>query len=159
MTEARLIEDADLADLLRNLADAVIICDPTGTIRFWNAAATRVFGWTAESAIGESLDLIIPERLRDRHWQGYERVMTTGHTDYGDRLLEVPALHRDGRRLSIAFTVSLLKRSPSGEIRAIAAVIRDDTERWQERQRLRREVAHGGEPSSAVPSAESSADA
>jgi PAS domain S-box-containing protein len=135
------VDDAGLAELVRVLADAVVIADAEGTISFWNDAATRLFGWSASEAVGESLDLIIPERQRERHWAGYRRVMATGHTEYGHRLLEVPALHRDGRRLSIAFTVSLLRRPGVTAPHAIAAVIRDDTERWQERRRLRDEIA------------------
>jgi PAS domain S-box-containing protein len=110
---AHLFEDADslttdagLADLVREVGDAAIIADPTGTIVFWNHAAERMFGWPAREATGRSLDLVVPEHLRDRHWAGDRRVMATGHTDYGGRLLEVPALHRDGRALSIAFTVT-----------------------------------------------------
>ena len=136
------VQDEVLARLVRDLADAVIICDPDGTIVFWNTAATRVFGWPAEQVVGASLDVIIPERLRDRHWEGYHRVMRTGETSYGDRLLEVPALHRDGQTLSIAFTVSLLRASDGGPVLGIAALIRDDTERWQERRRLNEELDH-----------------
>ena len=128
------IDDASLAGLVRHLADAVVICDRGGSITFWNAAAERVFGWSADEVVGTSLDVIIPERLRRRHWEGYRRVMVSGQTSYGDRLLEVPAVHRDERTLSIAFTVSLL-RGPAGEVTGIAALIRDDTERWQERRR------------------------
>jgi PAS domain S-box-containing protein len=134
-------DDGVLADLVRGMADAVVIADPDGTITFWNDAATRLFGWPAAEAIGESLDLIIPERLRDRHWTGYRSVMASGHTSYGDRLLEVPALHRDGRSLSIAFTVSLLRHTETDVPYAIAAVLRDDTARWQERRRLRAQLA------------------
>lgn len=134
------IRDELLARLVRDLADAVIICNPEGTIVFWNAAATRVFGWPADQVMGASLDVIIPERLRDRHWQGYHNVMKTGETSYGDRLLEVPALHHDGRTLSIAFTVSLLRGSDEGPVLGIAALIRDDTVRWQERHRLGEEL-------------------
>lgn len=132
--------DADLAHLVRGLADAIVVCDRRGRIVFWNAAATRIFGWTADEAIGESLDLIIPERYRARHWAGYDRVMETGTTTYGDRLLEVPAQHRSGATISIAFTVSLLRRS-DGEVWAIAAVVRDETARWQEQRAVRRELA------------------
>lgn len=134
------LDDGALAELLRTLADAIVVADADGVIRFWNPAATRVFGWEASEALGQTLDLIIPERLRQRHWDGWNGVMATGHTDYGDRLLEVPALHREGRRLSIAFTVTLLRRSGETRPRAVAAVIRDDTERWQERRRLRDEL-------------------
>lgn len=144
------LDDAELAEAVRVLADAVVIADAEGRIVFWNDAATRLFGWPASEAVGASLDLIIPERQRERHWQGYGRVMATGHTDYGDRLLEVPALHRDGKRLSIAFTVTLLRRPGVATPHAIVAVVRDDTERWQEQRRLRDELAaargEGGGP-------------
>ena len=134
-----LTSDLGLAEMVRGMADAVIIADPTGTIVFWNQAAQSLFGWSAPEATGRSLDLIVPERLRERHWTGYRRVMATGHTDYGGRLLEVPALHRDGRALSIGFTVTLL-RGADGTIRGIGAVVRDETERWQERRALREEL-------------------
>jgi PAS domain S-box-containing protein len=140
LLDASTVDDQLLGQLVRDLADAVVIADADGTIVFWNAAACRVFGWGADDALGQSLDRIIPERQRARHWEGYRRVMATGHTRYGDRLLEVPALHRDGRRLSIAFTVSLLRRPGLTAPIGIAAVIRDDTERWQERRSLRYEL-------------------
>lgn len=133
--------DELLARMVRELADAVIICDPGGSIVLWNDAASKLFGHDPSQAIGQPLDLIIPERLRQRHWDGFRHVMRTGHTDYGDRLLEVPALHRDGRRLSIAFTVTLLHMPGRREPIGVAAVIRDDTEHWQERRQLQTEVS------------------
>ncbi len=135
------VTDDELAGLVRSMADAVVIADPSGTITFWNDAATRLFGWSAEQAVGETLDLIIPERLRARHQAGYERTMATGETRYGERLLEVPALHADGRPLSIAFTVTLLQAPGEPRPHGIAAVLRDDTERWQERRQLRADLA------------------
>jgi PAS domain S-box-containing protein len=141
LDEPEVATDAELARLVRELADAIVVADAEGTITFWNDAATRLFGFTPDEAVGRSLDLIIPERLRDRHWAGYRQTMATGHTSYGDRLLEVPALHRDGRKLSIAFTVTLLRRADVAKPHAIAAVVRDDTDRWQERKQLRDEVA------------------
>ena len=139
--EVVVTDDRQLAQLARELADALVIADRDGTITFWNDSAGRVFGWSAEEAVGRSLDLIIPERLRDRHWTGYRGVMASGETRYGVNLLEVPALHKDGRRLSIAFTVTLL-RQPGEELPyAIAAVLRDDTQRWHERRRLAERVA------------------
>lgn len=139
MTE--LASDQLLLDLVRNLADAVIVAAPDGTITFWNEAATRLFGWSDAEAVGRSLDMIIPERLRARHWDGWDRVMETGVTSYGDRLLQVPALRKDGRPLSIAFTVTLLTSGDGPRPIAIAAVLRDDTERWQEHRRLTSELA------------------
>jgi PAS domain S-box-containing protein len=134
------VGDELLAQLVHSLSDAVVIADPDGTIVFWNDAASRLFGWSIPEALGQTLDIIIPERLRHRHWAGYHEVMATGRTSYGERLLEVPALHREGRRLSIAFTVTLLCRPGDARPSAIAAVVRDDTERWQERRELKEEI-------------------
>jgi len=133
------VGDELLARLLRTMADAALIADREGEIVFWNEAAERLFGWPATEAVGANLDLIIPERLRQRHWDGWQTVMRTGETRYGEQLLEVPAAHRDGRRLSIAFTVSLLTDA-DGAVSGVAAVIRDDTERWQQRREARAEL-------------------
>jgi PAS domain S-box-containing protein len=136
------LDDHVRALLLSRLADAVVVADKTGTICFWNEAAERVFGWSAAEAIGASLDLIVPERQRARHWEGYHRVMATGDTKYGTDLLRVPSLHADGQRRSIAFTVTLL--TDDGAVAGIAAVVRDETERWKEEQDLRRRLADAG---------------
>lgn len=131
--------EAWLVQLTHQAADPIIIADPDGRIRFWNSAATTVLGWSAEQAIGQSLDIIIPDRQRPQHWDGYQRVMASGETAYGDKLLRVPALHPDGQRHSIAFTVTLLKDA-EGAVTAIAAIIRDETQRWQEERDLRRRL-------------------
>jgi PAS domain S-box-containing protein len=129
----------DLPSLVRAAGDAIIAADTDGKIRLWNPAAERIFGFTAEEALGHSLDLIIPERWRTRHWEGYQRVMQTGQTRYGAEVLRVPALHKDGRALSIAFTVALLHAGDGG-IQAIAAIVRDETARWEEERALRRRL-------------------
>ncbi|MGF1599213.1 MAG: PAS domain-containing protein [Acidimicrobiales bacterium] len=134
-----------LAQLVHQLADAVIVSDPAGTIVYWNGAAERLFGWSADEAVGASLDMIIPERQRRAHWDGYQRVMATGITRYGDDLLRVPSLHADGGRRSIAFTVTLLT-DPTGSVTGLAAVVRDETERWAEEQELRRQLRAAGPP-------------
>ena len=141
------LDDHVLATLTRSLADAVVVADASGTIVFWNVAAERVFGWTAAEAVGQTLDLIIPERQRSPHWDGYRTVMATGHTRYGSELLRVPALHRDGGRRSIAFTVTLLT-DVGGAVTGIAAVVRDETQRWQDEQDLRRRVREMERPAS-----------
>lgn len=130
----------DLARLVEAAADAIVVADREGRIRLWNPAATRVFGYEAAEALGRSLDLIIPERFRARHWAGWAEVMRTGRTRYATEVLRVPAQHRDGRRLSIAFTVALL-RDPDGAITHVAAIVRDESARWQEEQALRRRLA------------------
>lgn len=130
----------DLAQLVTAIGDAIVVTDASGAITFWNPAAERVFGYTESEALGQSMDLIIPERLRKRHWDGYHQTMRTGITKYGSDLLKVPAAHKDGRALSIAFTVALLA-GPDGKPVAIAAVIRDETSRFNEERGLRKRLA------------------
>lgn len=132
------LTEVSLAALVHTLADAVVIADDTGTIVFWNPAAERLFGWTSAEAVGEPLDLIVPERLRERHNDGFRHAMATGETKYGEQLLEVPAAHRDGRPLSIAFTVTLLRSET--RVAGVAAVIRDETARFQERKQVQAEL-------------------
>lgn len=119
--------------------DAIVFADAEGVIGFWNAAAERTFGYPAAEAVGRSLDLIVPEKHRARHWEGYARVMRTGETKYGGELLAVPALRRDGVRISIEFTVTLV-RDGEGAVRGIAAVIRDVTARREAERELRQRV-------------------
>ena len=120
--------------------DAIIAADTGGSIVLWNPAAERIFGYTANEPLGQSLDLIIPERFRGRHWEGYSQVMETGQTRYSTEVLRVPAVHKDGRTLSIAFTVALLD-APDTKARVIAATIRDETTRWNEERALRKRLA------------------
>lgn len=133
-------ETIDFEALIGAAGDGVVAANTDGTIVLWNPAAERIFGYTEGEAFGHSLDLIIPERFRARHWEGYREVMRTGKSRYGTEVLRVPATHKDGRRLSIAFTVALLFSS-SGEVQAIAAIIRDETNRWTEERALRQRVA------------------
>lgn len=127
--------------LLRDLPDAVIVADAEGTIRFWNPGAERIFGFPAAEALGRSLDIIIPERLRDRHWAGYATTMRTGATRYGaGDLLSVPAIRKDGGKLSIQFSIVLLK-DRDGRADGIAAVLRDVTGDFEKRRALERELA------------------
>jgi PAS domain S-box-containing protein len=130
----------DLPSLVQAAGDAIIAADTDGKIRLWNPAAEWMFGFTAEEAFGHSLDLIIPERWRNRHWAGYQCVMRTGESRYGTEVLRVPGLHKDGRTLSIAFTVALL-HAEDGGIQAIAAIVRDETARWEDERALRRRLA------------------
>jgi len=130
----------DFEQVVQAVGDAIVVVDVSGIILSWNAAATRIFGFSEAVAVGRSLDLIIPERQRDRHWQGYAKTVTTGTTRYGSSVLRVPALHRDGHALSIAFTVALLCKD-SGEVDAIVAVIRDETARFNEERALRKRLA------------------
>ncbi|HKT97716.1 MAG TPA: PAS domain S-box protein [Paraburkholderia sp.] len=129
----------DFAQLADAIGDAIVISDAAGDITYWNPAATRMFGYTRDEAFGKTLDLIIPERLRGRHWDGYHKTMATGQTRYGNDVLRVPAVDKDGRALSIAFTVALL-HGQQGEVTGIVAVIRDETARFQEERNLRKRI-------------------
>ncbi|HJY88596.1 MAG TPA: PAS domain S-box protein [Candidatus Acidoferrales bacterium] len=119
---------------------AVIFSDRDGVIHFWNAGAKAMFGYTAGEAVGQSLDLIVPERHRARHWEGYRRVMAAGVTKYGREMLAVPAVRKDGTRISIEFTIVLL-RAPSGELLGAAAIMQDVTARWQQQKQLKERLA------------------
>jgi PAS domain S-box-containing protein len=130
----------DLDQLFRVLGDAVIVADPDGRIVAWNPAATRIFGFSEAEALGRSLTLITPERLRHRHDAGFEKSMQTGTTRYGAQLLKVPATHKDGHTLSIAFTVAMLF-DEAHRVTGVAAVIRDETARWQEERDLKQRLA------------------
>jgi PAS domain S-box-containing protein len=126
--------------ILDGSPDAVMICDPAGVVQYWNAAAERLFGVPRSDALGASMDFIIPERLRARHWAGWNRTMQTGATKYGDgQLLAVPALHADGRQLSIEFSIQLLK-DHDNRIEWVVACIRDVTERYRRERALRAEL-------------------
>jgi PAS domain S-box-containing protein len=138
MTSPMVPEDL-LSALVANADDAVIVADAEGAIRYWNRAAERMFGHPRDQAIGRSLDLIIPDKLRGRHWDGYTRVMATGETEYAGRMLAVPALRADGERISIEFTVTLL-RDATGGVWGIGAIVRDVTARWAQDRALRREL-------------------
>jgi PAS domain S-box-containing protein len=134
------MQTTDYQQLVEAIGDAVVVCDAAGAIIVWNDAAVRMFGFTRDDALGKSLDLIIPERQRGRHWDGYNKSMATGQTRYGSDVLRVPALHKDGRTLSIAFTVAMLY-DDARKVTAIVAVVRDESVRWAEERQLRVRLA------------------
>lgn len=138
----------DFEQLVAAVGDAIVVSDASGAITLWNPAAERMFGYTQSEALGQSLDLMIPQRLRGRHWDGYHKTMATGQTRYGNDVLRVPAAHKDGRTLSIAFTVALLY-SPQQTVTGIVAVIRDETSRFNEERNLRKRLAELVAPSGA----------
>ena len=118
----------------------IIFGDREGVIRLWNAGAEAMFGYSASEAIGKSLDLIVPEKHRAKHWDGYYKVMKTGVTKYGRQVLAVPALTKDGRRISIEFNVVLL-HDDTGQVIGIAATLSDVTARWEKEKALRARLA------------------
>lgn len=132
--------DRFAATLLRSTPDAVVYADAEGVIRYWNAGAERIFGFVSAEAVGQSLDIIIPQSLRQRHWDGYRKTMATGATRYGaGDLLSVPAVRKDGSRVSIEFTVTLF-HDAAGRMLGIAAIMRDVTKQFAEMKALRQRV-------------------
>lgn len=120
--------------------DAILIADREGIICFWNAGAERILGFAAAEAVGESLDLFIPENLRERHWEGYRRVMATGVTKYGAGLLTSPGIRKDGIRVSLEFSMVLL-HDETGALQGCASIMRDVTERWKKEKELKERLA------------------
>jgi PAS domain S-box-containing protein len=127
--------------ILSAQSDAIIAADKEGAIIFWNPGAERIFGFGRAEALGRSLDIIIPARLRKRHWDGYRRVIESGESRYGQGdVLAVPGTAKDGRQLSLEFTIVPLRDSSRGLI-GLAAIMRDVTERFGETRALKRKLA------------------
>ena len=132
--------------LIKAMADAVIYADAQGVVRFWNAGAERIFGFLEAEAVGQSMDIIIPQNLRQRHWDGFNRTMRTGESRYqSGALLAVPAIRKDGSRISIEFTIVPF-RNDAGRMVGIAAIMRDVTERFEEMRALRKAAAKKTQP-------------
>ncbi len=120
-------------------SDAIMFADREGIIRLWNSGAERMFGFTVEEALGQTLDLIIPENLRGRHWDGYGRVMQSGSSHYSTDLLSAPALHKNGTRLSTEFSMVMVKDG-EGQMLGVAAIIRNVSARWQREKELKERI-------------------
>lgn len=131
--------NVNFQQLVAAIGDAVIAADASGAITLWNPAAVRMFGYEESEALGKSLNIITPQRHQQRHWDGYYKTMETGKTKYGNDLLKVPATHKDGHTLSIAFTVAMLF-TPDEKVSVIVAVIRDETARFAEERNLKKRI-------------------
>jgi len=132
--------NVDLKQLVDCIGDAIVAVDAHEKIVMWNPAATRIFGYSEEEALGSTLDLIVPERQRHRHNEGCRKSMETGITRYGASLLKVPALHKNGSMLSIAFTVGMLF-DENQKVNGIVALIRDETERYAQERALKQRIS------------------
>ena len=127
-------------EIVENARDAVVYSDREGLICLWNTGAEHIFGYSRSEALGQNLDLIIPESLRNRHWEGYHRVMAEGRSRYASELLAVPAVRKDGNRISVEFSLVPIY-DENGRIEGIAAIIRDVTERWDREKATRQRLA------------------
>ncbi len=132
--------EVNFEGLVNALGDAVCVCNKAGNITFWNPGAERMFGFSKAEAEGASLDIIIPEKQRKRHWDGYFVTMETGVTKYGSDVLRVPAITKSGATISIAFTVAMLFGA-DGKPNAIASVMRDETDKFNKDRVLRKRLS------------------
>lgn len=126
-------------EIIEQAPDAILFSDREGRIRLWNRGCELVFGYSEAEALGQSLDIVIPENLRARHWEGYFKVMETGQSAYGTKLLSVPALHKQGHQLSCAFSIVLLK-DDSGKPAGVASIMRDVTDAWTREKALKERI-------------------
>jgi len=131
---------AHIIKLVDESQDAILISDREGVIRYWNAGAERILGYSASEAVGQSLDLFIPEKLRGRHWEGYHRVMASGETKYKTGLLSSPGTRKDGTQVSLEFSMVLLK-DEQGAMQGCASIMRDVTDRWLKEKELKQRLA------------------
>ena len=132
--------DRLLEQLVNDSPDAILVSDREGIIIFWNTGAEQMFGHSSADAVGQSLDLIIPENLRGRHWEGYRQVMASGDTKYKTGLLSSPGIRKDGSRVSLEFSIVLL-RDEAGAMAGCASIMRDVTERWKKEKELKERLS------------------
>lgn len=126
--------------ILKSIHEALIYADLKGIIQYWNHGSETVFGFTAAEAVGQSLDIIIPEKLRKTHWDGYEKAIVRGDTISGRGSRITRALHKSGQTLYVDMSFAMV-RDQSNELIGSLAVARDATERYQEERKLRQQVA------------------
>lgn len=137
MTEAAHI---DYALLVEDSPDAMIFADREGIIRVWNTAATRIFGHTSEAALGQTLDLIVPERFRDAHWDGYNRALADGVTKYVGQSLPTRSMREDGSAIYVELSFAIVLGADGAAAGALATA-RDITARFEQERELRRRLA------------------
>lgn len=125
--------------LFEGAPDAILFADRKGIIQLWNKGAEIIFGHSAKEAIGQPLELIIPEKLQQRHNDGYYRVMSSGTTKYGSDLLSVPAQNKEGGRLFIDFSIVMVK-DDAGEMLGLAAIMRDTTAQKAKEKELKERI-------------------
>ncbi|MBH5391278.1 PAS domain S-box protein [Bradyrhizobium diversitatis] len=116
------------ASIIEDVADALIYSDRSGTIMRWNRASAALFGFSAADALGQNLDLIIPEHLRAAHWKGFEAALASGVMKLAGKPTLTRALHKSGRKLYIEMTFALV-RDAGGSVQGSVAMARDVTER------------------------------
>lgn len=131
--------EVDYQALVEQSPEAMVLASPDGIMRVWNAAAERIFGHPASEAIGQSLDLIVPESFRERHWAGFHRALAEGETKYAGQSLPTRSVRADGTEIYVELGFAMV-RDASGELVAVLGTARDITERFQRDRAERRRV-------------------
>jgi len=139
MTPALTLE-ASAAHILRCMPEALIFCDLEGVIRVWNGGAEKVFGWSAAEAVGQSLDLIIPERMRKAHWDGFNQALERGGVKPGRTSMITRALHKSVEFIYVDMSFEMV-RNEAGQMLGSMAVARDATQRFNDEKALRKQLA------------------
>lgn len=131
-------------EIAAHTPEAIIVADRDGIIRYWNTGAARIFEYTDDEAVGQSLDIIIPEKHRLAHWTGWQHVIDTGVSRYAtDALLSVPGITKSGRRLSLEFSIFVLKGA-DGTVKAMGATLRDISHHFNKIKELARQLKDAG---------------
>lgn len=128
------------AHILRSIPEALIYCDLEGIIRIWNAGAEKIFGWTAAEAVGQSLDMIIPERMRRAHWDGFNQALERGGVKPGRTSMITRSLHKSAEFIYVDMSFEMV-RDEAGQMLGSLAVARDATKRFNEEKALRKQLA------------------
>lgn len=126
--------------IVAQIPEAVILADRDGRIRLWNRGAETVFGHRAADVVGTSLDIIIPEGLRDRHWQAYELAVSAGRTRLGTRFLPTKAIRKDGATIYVELSFAILLDENGATVGALG-VARDITKRYKQQKAERKRLA------------------
>ncbi|MDZ4073168.1 MAG: PAS domain S-box protein [Hylemonella sp.] len=132
--------ESTAAHILRNMPEALIFCDLEGIIRVWNGGAEKVFGWSAAEAVGQSLDLIIPERMRKAHWDGFNQALERGGVKPGRTSMITRSLHKAEEFIYVDMSFEMV-RNEAGQMLGSLAVARDATKRFNDEKALRKQLA------------------
>lgn len=116
-------DDLPYAAIVQNISEAFIYADRQGIIRWWSDGAEKLFGFTREEALGQSLDLIIPEKLRDAHWRGFNTAMETGVSKYYGRIMTTRSLHKTEEKIYVDMSFHLAK-DDNGNVLGSSAIAR-----------------------------------
>lgn len=125
--------------IVGQVADGIIFADRHGAIRLWNAGAEAIFGYAADEVLGQSLNVIVPERLRSAHWAAFDKAVETGRTKYGRKVMATRSMQKDGSKLYVDLSFALVT-DETGEVVGSVAMARDITSRYLADSELRKRV-------------------